>query len=124
MLDRKDKLYLTPAEKLIMRIIWLADHELVLNEILRAANEDYAKAWKPQTVSTYLSHLVQKGYLSMEREGKYCKYSPLVSLKVYLSYDIRNFAEFWGLDAQALEEAVYQDSIKSKETERKLIHHV
>ena len=107
-----------------MRIIWLADHELVLNEILRAANEDYAKAWKPQTVSTYLSHLVQKGYLSMEREGKYCKYSPLVSLKVYLSYDIRNFAEFWGLDAQALEEAVYQDSIKSKETERKLIHHV
>ena len=124
MLDRKDKLYLTPAEKLIMRIIWLADHELVLNEILSAANSDYAKAWKPQPVSTYLSHLVQKGYLNMEREGKYCKYSPLVSLEVYLSYDIRNFAEFWGLDAQALEEAICKDAVKAKDPERKLIHQV
>jgi hypothetical protein len=77
MVDKHDRYYLTPAEKLVMRIIWLSDKEMVLNEILRACNEQYGKNWKSQTVSTYLSHLVQKEYLCMERNGKYCQYKRL-----------------------------------------------
>lgn len=120
MLDRNDKLYLTPAEKLVMRIIWLSDHELVLNEILTACNEDYKREWKPQTVSTYLSHLVQKNFLSMERHGKYCKYKSLVDLKTYLAYDIRNFASYWGIDDVVLQRKV-REAADTKTTERSLI---
>jgi BlaI family penicillinase repressor len=98
MVDKHDRYYLTPAEKLVMRIIWLSDRELVLNEILRACNEQYGKNWKSQTVSTYLSHLVQKEYLCMERNGKYCQYKPIVTVKEYLRYDAGNFSDYWGVD--------------------------
>ena len=102
MLDKSDKYYLTQAERLVMRVIWLADKELVLNEILSACNEQYDKEWKPQTVSTYLSHLVRKDFLKMERSGKYCFYHPLVSVKEYLEYDTENFAIYWGIDQTSL----------------------
>ena len=64
MIDRTNKYYLTTAEMLVMRAIWLADHDLVLNEVVRDCNAAYGKDWKPQTVSTYLSHY---GWIVMER---------------------------------------------------------
>lgn len=106
MLDKGDKFYLTPAERLVMRVIWLSDRELVLNEILSVCNEQYQKEWKPQTVSTYLSHLVRKDFLQMERSGKYCKYHPLVSIREYLDYDTENFAIYWGIDIDSMKGAV------------------
>lgn len=80
-----------------MRAIWLADHDLVLSEVVKDCNEAYGKDWKPQTVSTYLSHLVQKSFLRMDRNGKIYSYHPLVSWKEYMHYDVTNFVEFWGL---------------------------
>lgn len=106
MLDRNDKYYLTPAERLVMRVIWMSDHGPVLGEILNGCNMQYQKNWKPQTVSTYLSHLVQKKYLKMERNGKYCQYYPLINEEQYLSYDINNFAEYWRLDPEKLKKDV------------------
>ena len=53
MKDQTDKMYLTPAERIVMRTIWLADHQLVLHEVMNICNEEYKKNWKPQTVSTY-----------------------------------------------------------------------
>ena len=97
MVDRTNKFYLTTAEMLVMRAIWLADHDMVLSEVGRDCNEEYDKDWKPQTVSTYLSHLVQKGFLRMDRNGKIYSYHPLVSWKEYMQYDVKNFVEFWGL---------------------------
>ena len=97
MVDRTNKFYLTTAEMLVMRAIWLADHDMVLSEVVRDCNEEYDKYWKPQTVSTYLSHLVQKGFLRMDRNGKIYSYHPLVSWKEYMQYDVKNFVEFWGL---------------------------
>ena len=97
MVDRTNKFYLTTAEMLVMRAIWLADHDLVLSEVVKDCNEAYDKDWKPQTVSTYLSHLVQKNFLRMDRNGKIYSYHPLVSWKEYMHYDVTNFVEFWGL---------------------------
>lgn len=97
MVDRTNRYYLTTAEMLVMRSIWLADHDLVLSEVVRDCNEAYHKDWKPQTVSTYLSHLVQKNFLRMDRNGKIYSYHPLVSWNEYMQYDVSNFVEFWGL---------------------------
>ena len=54
MIDRTNRYYLTTAEMLVMRAIWLADHDMVLSEVVKACNAVYEKNWKPQTVSTYL----------------------------------------------------------------------
>ena len=95
--DRTNKYYLTTAEMLVMRAIWLADHDLVLNEEVRDCNAAYGKDWKPQTVSTYLSHLVQKQFLRMDRNGKIYSYHPIVKAQDYMKYNVQNFVEFWGL---------------------------
>ena len=97
MIDRTNKYYLTTAEMLVMRAIWLADHDLVLNEVVRDCNAAYGKDWKPQTVSTYLSHLVQKQFLRMDRNGKIYSYHPIVKAQDYMKYNVQNFVEFWGL---------------------------
>lgn len=102
MVDRNDRFYLTAAEMLVMRVVWLADHDLVLSEVVNSCNEDYGKNWKPQTVSTYLSHLVQKEFLRMDRNGKIYRYHPLVSWEDYLKYDVTNFMRFWGLSPAEL----------------------
>lgn len=62
---------LTSAETIVMKTIWDADHEMSLSEIVRRANEAYDKDWKPQTVSTYLTKLVQKEFVRMHREGRF-----------------------------------------------------
>ena len=102
MKDKSDTMYLTPAERIVMRTIWLADHQLVLHEVLAICNEEHGKEWKAQTVSTYLSHLVQKGYLAMHRSGRYCYYEPLISWDDYMEYDVGKFAEYWQADGKKL----------------------
>ena len=38
MIDRTNRYYLTTAEMLVMRAIWLADHDMVLSEVVKACN--------------------------------------------------------------------------------------
>lgn len=97
MIDRTNRYYLTTAEMLVMRVIWLSDHDLVLHEVVRECNNTYGKNWKPQTVSTYLSHLVQKEFLRMDRNGKIYSYHPVVTGAEFMNYDVENFAEYWSL---------------------------
>ncbi|MFR5117874.1 MAG: BlaI/MecI/CopY family transcriptional regulator [Eubacterium sp.] len=42
------------------------------------------------TVSTYLSHLVQKEFLRMDRNGKIYSYHPIVKAQEYMKYDVQN----------------------------------
>ena len=88
MIDRTNRYYLTTAEMLVMRAIWLADHDMVLSEVVKACNAVYEKNWKPQTVSTYLSHLVQKEFLRMDRNGKIYSYHPIVKAQEYMKINI------------------------------------
>ncbi len=87
---------LTNAELLVMKCIWDTPKDLVLSEIVAMVNERYQKDWKPQTVSTYLAHLVQKGFLEMTRNGKIYTYHPLVLEVDYRTKEMNNFVDFWG----------------------------
>lgn len=87
---------LTNAELLVMKCIWDTPKDLVLSEIVAMVNERYRKDWKPQTVSTYLAHLVQKGFLEMTRNGKIYTYHPQVLETDYRTKEMNNFVDFWG----------------------------
>lgn len=87
---------LTNAELLVMKCIWDTPKDLVLSEIVAMVNERYQKDWKPQTVSTYLAHLVQKGFLEMTRNGKIYTYHPQVLEVDYRTKEMNNFVDFWG----------------------------
>ena len=63
---------ISACEKLVMKVIWDSTEELALQEVMDGVNHENSKNWKPQTVSTFLSRLVKKGFLNMYRKGRYC----------------------------------------------------
>lgn len=86
---------LTECEEVVMKTVWDSDEELCMMEIMDRVNEKYDKAWKPQTVSTFLARLVQKGYVSHYREGRQFFYKILVPLEEYKGKLTNEYIKFW-----------------------------
>lgn len=78
-----------------MKIIWDSTEDLALQEVMNGVNHENGKEWKPQTVSTFLSRLVKKGFLSMYRKGRYCYYQPLVSKDEFWRATMEENARFF-----------------------------
>lgn len=87
---------LTNIEMLIMKCIWDTPEELALSQLVAMVNERFRKSWRPQTISTYLAHLVRKGYLTMRRQGKVFLYHPEVSEQDYRSTQLDELVHYWG----------------------------
>lgn len=83
------------CERLVMKIIWDSTEDLALQEIMDGVNKENGKTWKPQTVSTFLSRLVKKNFLSMYRKGRYCYYQPLVSKDAFWRATMSENARFF-----------------------------
>lgn len=86
---------LTDCEVLVMKVIWHSEEALSIQEITGAVNATYDKDWKVQTVSTFLSKMVKKGYLDMQRKGRYFFYYPLVTEEEYGDREIKKCVELW-----------------------------
>jgi len=89
------KYEMTKAETRVMLAIWSADHDMALPEIMQIAESLFHNDWKPQTVSTFLTRLVHKGFLNMYRRGRAFLYQPLVSREQGFRSTIMDFAELW-----------------------------
>ena len=73
---------LSKCEEEVLLIIYSLD-EAPLNMVNARANKKYAHEWKPQTVSTFLSRLVRKGYLTTKRKGRFTYYYPAIPRDTY-----------------------------------------
>ena len=87
---------LTECEVLVMKVIWESDEVLSVQEITSQINLKYKRDWKLQTVSTFLSRAVKKGYLEMKRNGRSFDYYPLVTEEEYGRREIVKCVEDWG----------------------------
>lgn len=87
---------LTESEEVVMKCIWDCKKTPVLSDVCERANGFYGKKWKSQTVSTFLQKLVQKGYLTMRRDGKTYYYNTVVTEAEYRRKLYRHFVSFWG----------------------------
>lgn len=86
---------ISACERLVMKIIWDSTEDLALQEVMERVNEENGKNWKPQTVSTFLTRLVKKGFLSLYRKGRYCYYQPLVSKEDFWKATMQENARFF-----------------------------
>lgn len=86
---------LTACELLVMKVIWESEKVLSIQEITSEINRVYHKAWKTQTVSTFLSRIVKKGYLDMQRKGRVFYYYPQVTEDEYGKREIAKCVDFW-----------------------------
>lgn len=104
------------CERMVMKVIWDSPEELALQEIMTRVNAENHKEWKPQTVSTFLTRLVRKGFLTLYRKGRYCFYQPLVSKHEYWVATMKENVQFFsGGDMGALACAICDDLLSKEE---------
>lgn len=78
---------MSATEFYILQYLWTRETPATFSEIMVHFNEEEKKAWKKQTVNTFLSCLAQKGFLNVDKSGKRAIYIPSVtSKKFYENY--------------------------------------
>ena len=98
---------LPESEFELMRIIWQNPSPISTNQIIKQLSDD--KAWKPQTVLTLLTRLIERGFLRSERAGKERIYYPLVQKEDYVAFESGSFMErFHGNSFVSLMSTLYQ----------------
>lgn len=65
-----DEVILSDSEKEILEWMWKEDKEYSYKDIALQFGEDSDKGWKKQTLSTFLTRMVQKGAISVRYEGE------------------------------------------------------
>ena len=80
---------LTPSEEEIMQLVWNKG-KIYFRELMEIFPEP-----KPHqnTVSTFLKILVEKHYLTTEKQGRIYLYSPSISFDDYKKYVLKRFLE-------------------------------
>ena len=115
---------LTECEILVMKVIWENDEVMSIQEITSRINQRYKKDWKLQTVSTFLSRAVKKGYLEMKRSGRSFHYYPLVTQEEYGKREIVKCVEDWGSGRLGNLIASFAETEKLSEEEKEYIRSV
>lgn len=88
--------HVTECEILVMKTIWShPEKDMALPEILGLVNSTYGKEWAPQTVSTFLKRLVNRGFLRVYRQGRSFFYHELISMKEFREATVTDCLEFW-----------------------------
>lgn len=87
---------LSDSELSIMLEIWRAEKPVYLEEILESLEEF---DWAESTVRNFLTRIIDKGYLKVEKDGRKNIYIPLVS-KDYMNKEVEEIIE-----------SFYEDSI-------------
>lgn len=93
---------ISEAEMEILQMIWQNDGPVLLAPLMEAL-EARGKSWKPNTVLTFLARLVEKGMLTVEKQGRLNAYHAQVSESEYMESMTRSFVgKVYGGDAKGL----------------------
>ncbi|HBM75889.1 MAG TPA: CopY family transcriptional regulator [Clostridiaceae bacterium] len=82
---------MSDAENQIMDFIWKAGHPVTTAEIMQNLPE--GKAWKQNTVITFLARLIEKGILKATRISKANYYEPCLTEQEYRNIETKQFIE-------------------------------
>jgi len=91
---------LSETEMEVMQVIWELANPVTVAELL--AIFEKSKGWKTSTLSTILSRLIDKGFLTKKMKGKVNFYNTNLSLQQFQKYE-----------AQSLLTSLYGGNIKS-----------
>ena len=86
---------ITDCEMLVFRCIQEADGPISLVQIMEVPEDAYERDWKRSTVCTFISHLIDKGYVTGTRNGRTFYYSSAINDKKFVQEQARQFVNFW-----------------------------
>lgn len=110
---------LSETEMKLMKEIWKIGRPVTSNELLEIFARKEGKEWKGQTIATFLSRLVDKEVLLIEREGRPNTYVPRISFKVYKKREAQNLLEtMYQGSIQSFLATLYDDKIPLEELEK------
>ena len=91
MIDRD----LTNREKLIMKCVWAENREISIQDLQDKLKEMFDWDAKRSTVRTFLTSIEGKGFVKIERRGRFSYIKPLVDEKKYKREQVLKFVDFW-----------------------------
>ncbi|OCK50176.1 transcriptional regulator [Chryseobacterium sp. CBo1] len=103
--------HLTSAEENLMKLFWKLE-TFYLKDVMEQHPEP-----KPHqnTVSTYLKILVEKGYLSTEKEGRIFKYSVIVPFEEYKKFLLKELShQFFNNSGKEILEFLFNENLISQ----------
>jgi BlaI family penicillinase repressor len=74
----------------VMKIIW-SDAPVTANDVIEKLSGDVS--WKPKTVKTLLSRLLNKNIISYEKEGRIYKYYPIFTEEQCVKIERKSFLD-------------------------------
>ena len=94
---RKKKMKrLSIAEEQIMSIIWNEAEAPDLKTVTTEANLKFGHDWKPQTVSTFLHRLAEKGFITTYRKGRQHYHQPVKDREAYKAAVKAEYEDMFG----------------------------
>lgn len=92
---------LSDTEMELMQIIWRLNKEVTSSELLNIIEIEKDKKWSGQTISTFLSRMVEKGVLTSHKKGRANYYTASVTIEGYKQKE-----------AESILNDIYKGSIK------------
>lgn len=84
---------MSETEYEIMQLLWQLDEPISTSDVMEYYNLKFKKGWKMQTVSTFLTRLVDKGLVKSERVGRRYFFRAVMTEEEYISKETRSFLE-------------------------------
>lgn len=88
----EERIQISDSELELMRIVWAHDGRILFAQIMPEL-EARKKEWKVNTVLTFLSRLVDKGMLAVEKQGRRNEYIALTSEADYAAHQTTAFLD-------------------------------
>ena len=98
---------LPDTELEVMLVLWEAEGEVPRSYFDQKLKD---KHWNINTTNTYLSRLLEKGFLTCEKRGRMNFYRPAVTREEYLAFESRSVLDrLYGSSVKRFVAALYQD---------------
>ncbi len=105
---------ISDSEYEVMEVIWSADAPMECAAIHEELSK--TKKWAYNTVSTFLTRLVKKGFLAVEKHGRANAFRALVSRQEYVHAQTEEFLRIVHQGSKrSLIAALYDDDVASDE---------
>ena len=105
---------LPDTELMIMNIIWHSNEEVTSAHVTKMLESQ--KDWTLTTILTFLSRLVERGFLTVRKKGRQNVYSAVIQEAEYVESESKTFFEkLHGNSLTSLVAALYSGQAISKE---------
>lgn len=105
---------LPDAELMIMNIIWHENREITSADIAKILASE--KDWSITTILTFLSRLVERGFLTMRKDGRVNMYKAAIPEAAYIESESKSFLKrLHGNSLTSLVAALYDGKAISKD---------